>query len=563
MLDFLDGEYSYHDNISSVNKTSGITDLPTTVYTSTCVSNLSYLSNITQPTGSTKAVLRHSDEDNVEENIGIIVSLLIQLLAFPLCFIGNFMVFFILAKHRRLRTNANYYVLNLSVADFLVGTLVIPLETCINAFELIHKNSIKLYSLCIIHRFLLVFLLGSSLTAMLLISVDRYLGINHPFFYTEKVTGTVIRRTIVLSWILMVLLTAPILLPLRDPTSIIMCKLPKLSELSDYPEAIGYGIVLYVAVMIIFIGNIVLYLWVARIAVIQHMRVSSEMGQHHNHTRNDMRSTRAMILMFGVFIIFWLPFMFVMTIQLSDYCKTNNNKSVACFTTHTVALSLGVLNSCVNCYIFAWQKRDFKQAIRKSFLTKKPRMNRISSIHTATLPVTLRRPQGRNNSAESTFTITSRIATRRTEISLMATVGSESEADFQTTNELSCNTTSQVSFDNLKTVESAGSGLFKLPTQRRSSLEHNNRLFNGAENKKINSLGKLQGGRVLERIDSVDPTAELDAVSTEPDKEHADHDLTTPSISHINTDNITEANIENTPDDDDDPGITMTARVLS
>ena len=445
--------------------------------------NYSYSSTHARPISSqyswnnhTSHVPHHHHRDRLQINeAGQIISILIQLIAFFPCVIGNVTVFIVLARNRRLRTNTNIYVLSLSIADFLVGVFVIPLETTISVLELMDIVSEWLHHFCVVHQFLLVFLLGSSLTAMFLISIDRYIGISHPFFYTEKVNSKVIKRTIISGWLIMLAISTPILARLNHSKPIQICRMPTLDDLMYQEHAIGYGLSLYAIMMLIFIGNIVLYIWVARIAVIQHMRISSEIEQHQTNTRTDLKNTNVLIFMFGIFIIFWLPFMIIITIQLSDYCNLSQGNTIACTTTRTVALSFGVLNSCVNCYIYAWQKRDFKAVIRKMYCTKR-RRGRITSL-SAALPVLYRLRKGRTNSAESTFTVTSKVATRRTELSLIATVGYES--DFRTTNDSSesrVDISRDQSFNSLRYLSKAAtsrSSMSEMRNSRRVSIDTN------------------------------------------------------------------------------------------
>lgn len=454
------------------------------------------------------STLLHHNHDSLEiDHIGQIISILIQLLAFPPCVIGNIFVFIVLARNRRLRTNTNGYVLSLSIADFLVGVLVIPLETVINFLELMSEVSRWLNYICIVHQFLLVFLLGSSLTAMLLISIDRYIAISHPFFYTERVNGKVIKRTIVFGWIFMLALSAPILVRFKQPRQTAkICNIPTLDNLGNFHRyAVGYGLSLYAIMMLIFIGNIVLYVWVARIAVIQHMRISSEIEQHQRHTRTDIKNTKVLILMFGVFIIFWLPFMIIISLQLSDYCNASKGHIMACSTSKNLALSFGVLNSCVNCYIYAWQKRDFKSAIRRMICVKR-RRGRITSL-SATLPALYRLRKGRTNSAESTFTITSKVATRRTDLSLIATVGYESE--YPTANDSydsrleTIEQSKEHSFNSLKGLHTASkSSVVMARNQRRVSIDTTPHVFCTSASRRnsgihftasINELNKANG----------------------------------------------------------------------
>lgn len=98
---------------------------------------------------------------------------------------------------RQLRTTTNLLLLSLAVADFLVGFLQMPVEIL-----LLHGCWILGDVICAVNYFLAFLIVGVSVGNILLISVDRYVAICKPMFYTTKVTMKRVQICICLCWIL-------------------------------------------------------------------------------------------------------------------------------------------------------------------------------------------------------------------------------------------------------------------------------------------------------------------------------------------------------------------------
>ncbi|XP_050928985.1 trace amine-associated receptor 4-like [Lates calcarifer] len=95
----------------------------------------------------------------------------------------NLLVIISISYFRQLHTTTNFLLLSLAVADFLVGLLQMPTEIL-----LFHGCSIQDNSICGMNYFLGFLTVSVSVGSMVLISVDRYLAICDPMFYSTKVT---------------------------------------------------------------------------------------------------------------------------------------------------------------------------------------------------------------------------------------------------------------------------------------------------------------------------------------------------------------------------------------
>lgn len=404
---------TWTNNTDCQNCTNWINNTQTT-HTVERITTTGSLYDITDLSTSTKsAEVSHHNDDS---QIGLVVSIVMQLIAMPPCIIGNLMVLLALFKYSKLRrSQSNLYILSLTIADFLVGVLLIPFETAMNIQQLQRNRSENDIGFCVMHRFLVAFTLGSSLASMLMISVDRYIAIIKPFFYAEKVTPRVIKLSIAVTWSVMLILCSPIFTSVmtepHHPTR--HCGFPCPSGLRTQGRV--YTLIVYAILMLIFIGNIVLYSWVAKTALKQHMRIVKEMSKsnvQYRYRKGELKNTKIMVIMFGVFIMFWLPYMIVLTLYVSGVCP----KDKRCPDMRDTALALGILNSGLNCYVYAWQKKDFKLAIKQILLSIRKR-NRVCSIQ----PNKPLRKENRNFSKASLFTISSKLTTKPTELTMIAT----------------------------------------------------------------------------------------------------------------------------------------------
>ncbi|XP_017491118.1 PREDICTED: 5-hydroxytryptamine receptor 1A-alpha-like [Rhagoletis zephyria] len=99
---------------------------------------------------------------------------------------GNLLVIVVFLQDRRLRKVTNFYIISLSVADFLVGAIGIP--SAILTRIGIPRNSIRL---CLTMLSLLVVLCTISILNLVAVSLDRYWAILHPLDYHKRISGKI------------------------------------------------------------------------------------------------------------------------------------------------------------------------------------------------------------------------------------------------------------------------------------------------------------------------------------------------------------------------------------
>uniref|UniRef100_A0A3B4UTE0 G-protein coupled receptors family 1 profile domain-containing protein n=1 Tax=Seriola dumerili TaxID=41447 RepID=A0A3B4UTE0_SERDU len=107
--------------------------------------------------------------------------------------ISNSVFVLIFSHFRQLHTSTNLLLLSLAVADFLVGFLQMPSDILLFQGCWIFGDFI-----CVVNYFLgYLIVIGS----MVLISIDRYIAICDPMFYSTKVTLRRVQYCVYLCWV--------------------------------------------------------------------------------------------------------------------------------------------------------------------------------------------------------------------------------------------------------------------------------------------------------------------------------------------------------------------------
>lgn len=95
---------------------------------------------------------------------------------------GNLMVIAVVIRHRGMRTRTNMFLVNLAIADFLVGVLLAPFSLT----TLIAKRWIFGDILCFINSFCNAAFFITSIHTLMYISIHKYLSITRPLTQLTK-----------------------------------------------------------------------------------------------------------------------------------------------------------------------------------------------------------------------------------------------------------------------------------------------------------------------------------------------------------------------------------------
>ena len=155
--------------------------------------------------------------------VQLVVIIIICSLMCGLTILGNLVVILAVSLVRKLQTASNILIVSLAVSDILVGILIMPLAmgklfpSCrplisfvvVLVLEISNNNWILGSVMCDIWTSTDVFLCTSSILNFLVISIDRYCIINHPFKYAPMRKVKLLSLMITGVWVVSALVSLP------------------------------------------------------------------------------------------------------------------------------------------------------------------------------------------------------------------------------------------------------------------------------------------------------------------------------------------------------------------
>ncbi len=118
---------------------------------------------------------------------------------------GNLMLFYIVAKVRKLRTKENVFILNLAAADLLVAVVNLP----VTIVTVIAENWILGKTACLISGFITLLTFVASCMALSMISINRYHAIVHWTSYRNTYTKRKCALYVCITWTITIALSLP------------------------------------------------------------------------------------------------------------------------------------------------------------------------------------------------------------------------------------------------------------------------------------------------------------------------------------------------------------------
>ena len=245
---------------------------------------------------------------------------------------GNTLTMVTIAKFKQLRTKSNAIIFSLSVADFLFGIINLIENILLIMGEQLSK---------VFDRLATMFVL-SSMLHLLIITLERYIFINHPLKYDILITKTITGSMIAVPWLVSFLtfIIPLIMFFLQTPTN---TKALRMVILTGYITESIIIIVMYTKVLQTVKKQV------------KQIRILSFIRREKCINESDRKATITMGLVVCAFVISWMPErLYSLLIKLNVLTKNQ--------TIYLALELLGYCNSVVNCFIYAWKNTQFRKA---------------------------------------------------------------------------------------------------------------------------------------------------------------------------------------------------------
>ncbi|XP_008331781.1 alpha-1B adrenergic receptor-like [Cynoglossus semilaevis] len=289
--------------------------------------------------------------------------------------VGNMLVILAVVCNPHLRTPTNYFIINLAMADLLLGTTVLPVSATQEVLDYWVFGQV----FCDIWAAVDVLCCTASIMSLCVISIDRYVGVRYPLQYPTIVTQKRALLAMLCVWILSITISIGPLLGWKQPPSQdnTTCQI---TEEPFYTLFSSLGS-FYIPLAVILVMYCRVYIVAKRTTRNLKAGVMKQPLEDANeltlriHCRNQQvcpgRSTLAVKLfkfsrekkaaktlgvVVGMFILCWLPFFLVLPMGSFN---SDLRPPETCF---KVIFWLGYFNSCLNPIIYPCYSREFKQA---------------------------------------------------------------------------------------------------------------------------------------------------------------------------------------------------------
>uniref|UniRef100_A0A8C4XH62 G-protein coupled receptors family 1 profile domain-containing protein n=1 Tax=Erpetoichthys calabaricus TaxID=27687 RepID=A0A8C4XH62_ERPCA len=253
----------------------------------------------------------------IYETEGYVCFYIFSVLLISVTICGNLFVIISISHFLQLHTQTNFLILSLAAADFLVGLFVLPFSLIIQIETCWYFGVIY----CYVYQSLTNLFSVAIVTHLMLISIDRYIAVCNPFFYSSEITLNITKVSSVVLWLYSFIFTF----------LFVYFSYIETGECEQICSFYGYDNSTFV--FLIFIC-IIPYL----LMICSYARIFMVAKRH---------SAKTLGLVVGVFMVCWLPVTFF------DFCSIAN-----------VFVFVSELNFGVNPILYAFFYSWFRKALK-------------------------------------------------------------------------------------------------------------------------------------------------------------------------------------------------------
>ncbi|KAM9709322.1 trace amine-associated receptor 13c-like [Menidia menidia] len=250
----------------------------------------------------------------------------------------------------QLHTPTNVLLLSLAVSDFFVGLLVMP-------GEIFRKSSCWGNAMCVFYAFLIAHIVSASVGNIVLISLDRYVAICHPFHYPTKITMLRVKCCVCLCWLCaafyrIIYFKDELVHPDTSDSCTGVCTFV-VDRLEGSVDLVLNFIASVTAIVVLYVRVFVVAASHAR-AIRSHLTDASGQLPAHRTKRSELKAARTLGVLVFVYLICFSPY----------YCYSRVHTDVTTTSYASFLFFLFYFNSCLNPIMYAFFYPWFRKAVK-------------------------------------------------------------------------------------------------------------------------------------------------------------------------------------------------------
>ena len=243
---------------------------------------------------------------------------------------------------RELQAVQNYFILNLGLADLIMGALSEPLLIATYWYNKNNNNNNN-NVIFFVHYLFAIISASCSLLNLMALSIVRYFAVQKPFESQNIINKRNVKISIAVIWGIAIHFA---LLPVagwRDKTF----------------QLYLYGLGCIVPTVVFTASYFMFYRAIRkRTAMIQHIGTEEKSQLLRNTIRIEKKATRTVLMVLVVFWVLWIPFL------ICDFAvvQCSNCRTPAFGFARDITLSLVYFSSGINPLIYAWRIKAYRRA---------------------------------------------------------------------------------------------------------------------------------------------------------------------------------------------------------
>uniref|UniRef100_A0ABM0GRM4 G-protein coupled receptor 54-like n=1 Tax=Saccoglossus kowalevskii TaxID=10224 RepID=A0ABM0GRM4_SACKO len=305
---------------------------------------------------------------------------------------GNFLVIFVILKHKRMRTTTNFYILSLAVSDFAFLFFCVPFTATTHATHWLAGNF-----MCKFTFYLMSVTVQATCITLTAMMVDRYYAIAHPLKSLKTRTPKVAVMVSAGVWTVALLSSIPVAryrsVVYHDWYGIRpFCMETWPSPVWDIGWYVYMIIAAYLAPLLIIsvcMGMIMRLVWNSSL-----LFSTTQSKRQQARQRQKIRKTRMVCVVIFIFAICWLP---VHIMNIWTRVDKHYPDNMVAYGFQLFGNCISYANSCVNPIIYAFMSDNFRRRFQEVFsCCRRKTQKKILNRERGTVIITMN--NGKNSS---------------------------------------------------------------------------------------------------------------------------------------------------------------------